>query len=200
MRAPMVPTLCRVLGVKGQRMQVGTRDNKDLLYVFGSVNYTDGRLHTNTLESVAKVLRDERLAGNRAAVSKTRRMTLAFADHLKTVAAAYPANRHKRVVMIIDNAPWHRGQAVKDVLAQHTHLEFYRLPSYSPKLNVIERLWKWLRRRATHNRLFETLADLKSSVRHALTHLQRVGRRVLRLIGQRPIASQVKNQTFPSGV
>jgi transposase len=38
-------------------------------------------------------------------------------------------------------------------------------PSYSPQLNPIERFWKKLRRRATHNRLFDTLADLKKSVR-----------------------------------
>ena len=30
----MVPTLAATLGVKGRRPQVGTRDNKDLLYVF----------------------------------------------------------------------------------------------------------------------------------------------------------------------
>src|SRR5262245_37251353 len=38
-----------------------------------------------------------------------------------------------------------------------------RLPSYSPPLNVLERFWKRLRRRATHNRWFDTLADLKRS-------------------------------------
>jgi transposase len=188
MRAPMVPTLARALGVKGHRLHVGTRDNKDLLYVFGSVNHVDGRLHTNTLASIAKVLRAERLAGRRAAVSKTRRMTLAFAEHLRAVAAAYPAHRHKRVVLVIDNAPWHRGQPVKDVLAEHPHLEFYRLPAYSPELNLIERVWKWLRRRATHNRLFETMGELKSAVRSAVERLQRVGRRVLRLLGKwRPV-------------
>ena len=36
-RFPMVPTLCRTLGVKGHRRAVGTRDCKDLLYVFAAV-------------------------------------------------------------------------------------------------------------------------------------------------------------------
>lgn len=186
----MVPTLCRTLGVKGERLAVGTRDNKDLLYVFGSVNVADGRLHTSTLASEAKMLRDQRLAGNRSAVSKTRRMTQAFAEHLQAVAAAYPAERHKQVVLVIDNAPWHRGPAVQQVLAEHAHLRLHRLPPYSPKLNVIERLWKWLRRRATHNRLFETLRGLKSAVADAVRYLKRVRRRVLRLIGSWPKPSR----------
>jgi transposase len=184
MRAPMVPTLACVLGVKGHRLHVGTRDNKDLLYVFGSANHVDGRLHVSTLASIAKVLRAERLAGRRTAVSKTRRMTQAFAEHLQALAAAYPAHRHKRVVVVIDNAPWHRGQLVKEVLAQHPHLELYRLPSYSPELNLIERVWRWMRRRATHNRLFDTIAQLNSAVRCAVERLQRVASRVLKLLGK----------------
>ena len=190
----MVPTLCRVLGVKGHRPVVGTRDDKDLLHAFGSVNCADGRLHATTLASYAKVLRAERLAGNRKRVSKTRRMTLAFAAHLRHVARAYPAARHRRVVLVIDNAPWHRGQPVKDALAECPHLELYRLPSYSPQLNVIERLWRVLRRRSTHNRLFDTLADLRRAVRDGLRYFQTARRRVMSLIG-----GCYRKRTVPAG-
>ena len=65
-------------------------------------------------------------------------------------------------------------------------MEFYRLPSYSPQLNPIERFWKVLRRRATHNRLFETLGDLKRSVRNSLRYFQTVRSRVKQLINGRP--------------
>ena len=182
-RFAMVPTLCRVLGVKGHRPVVGTRDDKDLLHVFGSVNCADGRLHATTLPTCARGLRAARLAGHRERVSKTRRMTLAFAAHLRHVAKAYPAGRHERVVLVIDNAPWHRGQPVKDALAEHPRLELYRLPAYSPQLNAIERLWKVLRRRSTHNRLFDTPADLRRAVRDGLRYFQTVRRRVMSLIG-----------------
>lgn len=199
MRAPMVPTLAQTLGVKGHRPVVGTQDNKDLLHVFGSINAVDGRLHTSTLASSAKMLRDQRLAGNRQQVSKTRRMTLAFARHLQAVAAAYPTDQHQQVVMVIDNAPWHRGPPVREVLSRNRHLRLHRLPPYSPKLNVIERLWKWLRYRATHNRMFDSLKQLKTGVADAVRHLQRVPDRVLKLIGSwpQPVA---ENQTFSGGV
>ena len=41
-RFPMVPTLAATLGVKGHRPMVGTRDCKDLLYVFAVVNLVTG--------------------------------------------------------------------------------------------------------------------------------------------------------------
>src|SRR5262245_13332854 len=75
-----------------------------------------------------------------------------------------PNSRNGSFTDAIDNAPWHRGKPVDEAMADNPHLEFYRLPSYSPNLNVIERFWKKLRRRATHNRLFDTIADRKASV------------------------------------
>ena len=171
----MVPTLCRTLGVKGHRPVVGMRDCKDLLYVLAVVNVVTGVLHANPLESPAK-------AKATTGQSKTRRMQAAFAAQLRYVARLYPADRHKRVVLILDNAPWHRGKPIDEVLAEHEHLEFYRLPSYSPQLNVIERFWKLLRRRATHNRLFDDLADLKRSIRASLCYYQTVRNRLRTLI------------------
>lgn len=171
----MVPTLAATLGVKGHRPLVGTRDCKDLLYVFASVNCVGGKLRTRTLESPHDAKR-------KTGKSKSRRLQEAFCRHLEDVARAYPAETCPRVVLLIDNAPWHKGRPVKDVLAWHPHLELKALPSYSPKLNVIERLWKLLRRRATHNRLFDTLQDLKKSIRNSLRHFQTVRRRITSLI------------------
>ena len=48
-RFQMVPTLQTTLGVKGHRPVVGTRDCKDVLYVFAVMNLIAGTLHTNTL-------------------------------------------------------------------------------------------------------------------------------------------------------
>src|SRR5262249_23043377 len=83
-----------------------------------------------------------------------------------------------------DNAPWHRGRPIDEALADHPHLEFYRLPSYSPHLNVIERFWRVLRRRATHNRLFDRLTDLRRSVRNSLCYFQTVRGRVRSLVAR----------------
>lgn len=163
----MVPTLAATLGVKGHRPVVGTRDCKDVLYVFGVLNLVTGAVHANTLESLQKENRKRK-------ESKTRRMQRAFAGHLRHVGRAYPQARHGRVVLLIDNAPWHRGKPIDEALAENPHVELKRLPSYSPQLNVIERFWKLLRRRATHNRPFETTADLRRSLRASLCYDQTV--------------------------
>jgi hypothetical protein len=174
-RFPMVPTLCRTLGVKGHRPVVGTWDRKDLLHVFASVNVISCQLHTKTVAYRTGLFR-------RTGESKTRRLQRTFAEHLRQIAGRYPAGEYPRVVLIIDNAPWHRGQPIDEVLAENPRLELKRLPSYSPQLNVIERFWKVLRRRATHNRLFDTIADLKRSIRNSLTYFQTVRSRVRSLL------------------
>ena len=176
-RFPMVPTLAATLGVKGHRPTVGTRDCKDLLYVFGVVDVVDGSLLTNTLESPARA---RRVTGK----SKVRRLQEAFAAHLRHVGRAYPKDKTKRVVLIIDDAPWHRGKPIDEAMADNPHLEFKRLPSYSPQLNVIEHFWKMLRRRATPNRFFESLSDLRRSIRASLCYFQTVKRRVRGIVAR----------------
>jgi len=171
----MGPTLGPTRGVKGHRPIVGTRDCKDLLYVLGSVDVVTGRLHANTLESRATAQR-------KTGKSKTRRLQEAFAAHLRHIGRLYPRGEHKRVVLVIDNAPWHAGVPVERALADHPHLELKRLPSDSPQLHAIERFWRVLRRRATHNRLFETLRDLKRSLRDSLCSFQTVRSRIKSLL------------------
>ncbi len=186
----MVPTLCRTLGVKGHRPVVGTWDCKDLLHVFAAVNVVTSALHTKTVAYRTGLYR-------RTGESKTRRLQRTFAAHLRQVAARYPAEKHPRVVLIIDNAPWHAGGPVAAALAENPHLELKRLPSYSPQLNVIERFWKLLRRRATHNRLFDTLGDLKRSIRASLCYFQTVRQRIQTLIAK--CYPQPVNQTASPG-
>jgi transposase len=176
-RFPMVPTLTATLGVKGHRPVVGTWDCKHLLYVFAVVNLVSAAVHANLVDSPKDAART-------TGKSKTRRLQEAFAAHLRHVGRVYPADRHKRVVLLIDNAPWHAGEPVQQALADNPHLELKRLPSYSPQLNPIERFWKVLRRRATHNRLFETLADLRRSLRNSLSYFQTVRERVKTLLNR----------------
>jgi transposase len=186
----MVPTLRATLGVKGHRPVVGTWDCKNLLYVLAVVNVVTAAVHANTLDSPKD-------AKKRTGKGKTRRMQAAFAAHLRHVARVYPAAANPRVVVVIDNAPWHRGKVIDEALAANPHLEFYRLPGYSPHLNPVERFWRVLRRRATHNRLFDTLADLKASIRASLCYFQTVRHRVQSLIAGRQRKSA--NRTPPPG-
>ena len=177
-RFPMVPTLGPTLGVKGQRPTAKTRDCKDLLYVFAVVNLVSAALHTNTLASPKD-------AKKKTGKSKTARLQEAFAQHLRHVGRVYPKHKYPEVVLLIDNAPWRRGKPLDAALLDNPHLKFKRLPSYSPQLNPVERFWKKLRRRATHNRLFDSLADLKKSIRASLCYFQTVRQKVKSLLEPR---------------
>ena len=173
----MVPTLAATLGVKGHRPVVGTWDNKSLLCVFAVVNLATAAVHANLVDSPKD-------AARKTGKSKTRRLQEAFAAHLRHVARMYPAADHPRVVLLIDNAPWHVGEPVRAALADNPHLELKRLPAYSPQLNPIERFWRVLRRRATHNRLFDTPADLRRSIRSSLSYYQTMRGRVRTLLNR----------------
>ena len=174
-RFPLVPTLRATLGVKGYRPVVGTWDNKDHVQCFAALNVVSGQLITRLLEQPAR-------SKAKTGQSKQQRLQAAFAAHLQDIARAYPARGYPQVVITIDNAPWHRGTQMEQVLQAHPHLQLYRLPSYSPQLNVIERVWRVLRRRATHNRLFTTMVALRTTLRHNISYFQTVRQKVLSLI------------------
>lgn len=191
-RFPMVPTPRATLGVKGHGPVVGTRDDKDLLHVFGVVDLAGAALHANTPESPKD-------AKKKTGKSETRRMREAFADHLRHVGRAYPPHIHEEVALLIDDAPWHRGGPIDEAPAQDPHLRSQRLPAYSPQLNPIERFWKVLRRRATHNRLFDTSAGPKRSLRASLSYFQTVRDRVRTLLLSRRRQKKA-NQTASASV
>jgi transposase len=162
------------LGVKGHRPVVGNLDCHDYLYLFGALHLVSGRLTTGLVERPTK--------SKRPRAATYRYLHEACARHLRDIARAYAAERHGRVVIVVDKASWHKGALIKQVLADHPHLERYPLPSYSPQLQVIEHFGKLLRRRATHNRLFETMAKLKQALRSSLCYYQTLKHRVLTLI------------------
>jgi transposase len=148
-----------------------------LVYCFAALNLVSGQLTTRLVDSPAR-------ATVKTGKSKTRRLQEAFATHLRDIARAYPAEPYREVIIVIDKAPWHRGALITETLRAYPHLRLYPLPSYSPHLNTIERLWRVLRRRATHNRLFETRAELRAALRASLCYYQTLKHKALSLIQQ----------------
>ena len=109
-------------------------------------------------------------------------LQVAFAAHLKDIARVYPASRYSEVIITVVNASWHDGALIRQVLEAHPHLRLKRLPSYSPQLNVIERFWRVLRCRATHNRLFTSMTALRATLQNNICYFQTMRHKVLSLI------------------
>jgi DDE superfamily endonuclease len=174
-RFPLVPTLRATLGVKGHRPTVGTWDNKDQLYCVAALHGVTGQLTTRLLEQPAR-------SKVKTGLSKQQRLPVTFAAHLRDIAQAYAARQYPEVLITIDNAPWPRGALMEQVLEAHPHLRLKRLPSDRPQLHVMERFWRVLRRRATHHRLFVSMAELRATLRNNMCDFQTMRQKVLSLI------------------
>jgi transposase len=79
----------------------------------------------------------------------------------------------KKIYMLLDNGSYHKKEEVWDfVRGERGRLSLNFFPPYSPELNAIERIWHHVRLHATHNRYFETLDDLKTTLQKTLTSIQ----------------------------
>lgn len=56
-------------------------------------------------------------------------------------------------------------------LAEELGITLLFLPSYSPNLNLIERLWKFTKRRALYGRYHPTFADFKAAIEQTLSDI-----------------------------
>lgn len=74
------------------------------------------------------------------------------------------------VTLVLDNARHQRNAAVM-ALADSLGITLLFLPSYSPNLNLIERLWRFLKRRSVHGRYHPTFADFRAAIEDTIAGL-----------------------------
>ncbi len=86
-----------------------------------------------------------------------------FLSFLKIMVNRY---KDKNIVLIIDNAPIHRANLLKPFLEEHAKsLTLVYLPEYSPKLNLIEGLWGWLKESVINNVFFDSPLKIHRAVK-----------------------------------
>jgi transposase len=71
------------------------------------------------------------------------------------------------ITLVLDNARYQRN-AVVQALATELGITLLFLPSYSPNLNLIERLWKFTKRRALYGRYHETFAEFRAAIEEVI--------------------------------
>lgn len=87
-----------------------------------------------------------------------------FGRFLREVAAAYPG---ERVILVVDNAGWHRARA----LAVPANVILWFLPPHCPEANPAEQIWQWLRDHHTRGELFRDRAALLDALCQGLVTL-----------------------------
>jgi transposase len=67
------------------------------------------------------------------------------------------------ITLVMDNARYQRCRFVMD-LATALGIELLFLPSYSPNLNLIERLWKFVKNKCLYSTYYEKFPDFKQAI------------------------------------
>ena len=66
------------------------------------------------------------------------------------------------IYVILDNAKYHYSLEVQDFL-KNSKIRLIFLPTYSPELNLIERLWKIFKKNVLYNKYYEKFSDFKNA-------------------------------------
>lgn len=79
----------------------------------------------------------------------------------KKVENNYP--NAKKIIIICDNARYYHSRIISKYLnTSKIKLEF--LPPYSPNLNLIERLWRFMHKKITYNKYYESFDIFKNKI------------------------------------
>lgn len=109
------------------------------------------------------------VAGN-----STAETTTAFLQQLRR-------NHPEPLVVIWDNGPAHRGEAIRDYLTTpDLKLRLVALPAYSPDFNPDEAIWDWIREEVTANECLGTKAKVQERVNQFFGKLAHRGDEVRR--------------------
>ena len=148
MTSQLTPTLTRMWSLRKHQpepgMWVGTTQKT---HIFGALNATTGKfvsMQANWINAVS------------------------FIRFLRRIKSVY---NNKRVIMILDNARWHKAKKLKRILKKFG-IRFVFLPPYCPMMNPVEKVWKLYRCMVTHNyfhrhldRLIKATADFFRSTK-----------------------------------
>lgn len=124
----------------GSREHVGTLGNHAKVNVFGAVNHAIGKTFH---------MKSDKLNSN---------FFIRFVERLMAL------NPKKHLVLVIDNAPWHKSRKVLnffDSVAQKVSVLW--LPAYSPDFNPIEHLWRFMKETVS-NFFFPLMSELKNAL------------------------------------
>ncbi|MCP4160129.1 MAG: IS630 family transposase, partial [Deltaproteobacteria bacterium] len=92
-----------------------------------------------------------------------------------------------KIYVIIDNATYYKNAALKEYL-KDSKIEQIFLPPYSPNLNLIERLWKFMKKEVINNEYYEKYSVFKQKILEFFDNIASYkkinSQRTLRLCGE----------------
>jgi transposase len=68
--------------------------------------------------------------------------------------------RDEQITLIMDGAGWHKAKS----LIIPSNIKIIHLPPYSPELNPVERMWRYIKSYTIRNKIYDSLESLENSV------------------------------------
>ena len=66
------------------------------------------------------------------------------------------------IYIILDNAGYYKGEKIREFL-KTSRIKLVFLPPYAPNLNLIERLWKFFKKKVLYNQYYKTFSEFRES-------------------------------------
>jgi transposase len=86
-----------------------------------------------------------------------------FFNFLRNVLMLYPFDN---ITIILYNSRIHHAKLLKPLLQKHRErLNLVFLPPYSPNLNLIEGLWRWMKSEIINNIFYDSVKEIQKEVR-----------------------------------
>jgi transposase len=80
----------------------------------------------------------------------------------------YEQNMGIPITIVLDNVRYQHCNLVMDYANEH-NIELLFLPSYSPQLNIIERLWKWVKKDCLYCKYYDKSVDFQNAIDNTLS-------------------------------
>ena len=120
-------TLTRVWALKGQTPIVYLSPQRDHIHFYGALDVRNGReIAVTTAEQTSEVT----------------------ADFIRILLLLFST---QHILLLLDRAPWHKGDAVRQIVAENDRLELLYYPVACPDLNHQEHVWSQVRDQISHN-------------------------------------------------
>jgi transposase len=162
----------------GQRFEVGVGGGRKRLNILGAycpddMEYLDRRYTDRNLNAQSVI------------------------ELFELMMSKHPQTKHFRIYL--DNARYQHAKALKEWIEKTRKekgvtFDLRHLPAYSPNLNLIERLWKFLRKEALQ-KWHPTFEDMQQAVAEVLDNLPRYRQQLETLMTERfhltPLASTI---------
>jgi transposase len=121
-----------------------------------------GRKRYNVLATLDAITRRVIRVSNHAYIN-----ALSVCDLLRHIAAA---GLPRPVTLVLDNARYQRCRVVQ-ALARSLKIELLYLPSYSPNLNLVERVWKFVKKQCLGTRVLSNYEAFTAAIDDCLNQL-----------------------------